>query len=363
LLRLSKSMAADESAYTSHPFRWTGAPLLDACAVQAAYGHLLILTSDGALHGVNLHTHASALLCSVDLPEITLGDDHSHFGAPTYHLHASLDGKHAAVVVDKGRSGVVVEARSGAVTMKLNGGDYCEETVPFSACFLRLKERDVFVHRTAWNLLDAADPATGRSLTDRYIAPFESGGERPVHYLDYFHGQLRPSPDGSLLFDDGWVWHPVSVPRIWSVAEWLTSNPWESEDGASIIDLGMRDDWTQPACWIDEQHLATWGAADWDEEAFEERKRGPGVQVLDVAASKPSMGDWWPMIDIKNVRDLFSDGARLYVAADAGTTVWDIASRLQIAEYPGVVARLLDRSRNTLLAFGSDTILEVALPW
>jgi hypothetical protein len=184
-----------------------------------------------------------------------------------------------------------------------------------------------------------------------------------VHYLDYFHGQLRPSPDGSLLFDDGWFWHPVSVPRTWSVAEWLTSNPWESEDGASIIDLGMRDDWTQPACWIDEQHLAMWGAADWDEEAFEERKRGPGVHILDVAARKPSMGDWWPMIDVKKARDLFSDGARLYVAADTGTTVWDIASRLPIAQYPGVVARLFDRSRNTLLAFGPDTILEVTLPW
>jgi hypothetical protein len=92
---------------------------LDACAVQAAYGHLLILTSDGALHGIDLYTHASALLCSVDLPEIMLGEDHSHFGAPSYHLHASLDGTYAAIVVDKGRSGVVVETRSGAVTMTI----------------------------------------------------------------------------------------------------------------------------------------------------------------------------------------------------------------------------------------------------
>lgn len=336
---------------------------MDACTVQAAYGHLLILTADGALHGINLHTHASAQLCIVDLPDIALGDGHGYFGAPRHRLHASPDGNYAAIVVDRGRSGLVVETQSGTTTMHLDGGDYHEETVPFSACFLRLNGHDVFVHRTAWNRLEAADPSTGRCLTDRHIAIYESGGERPTHYLDYFHGQLRPSPDGGLLFDDGWVWHPVSIPRIWSVAEWLASNPWESEDGASIIDLGMRDDWTQPACWISEQHLAMWGAAEWDDEACEETKRGPGVTVLNVTESKPSMGKWWPMDDIKNVSDLFSDGARLYVAADAGTTAWDIASQVQLAKYPGFIARLLDRSRNALLAFGPDTIQETTLRW
>lgn len=363
MLRFSENIVPEGPAYASQSFRWTDTSVLDACTVQAAYGHLLVLTTEGALHGVNLDTHASAQLCTVDLPDIAIGGNHSHFGAPRHRLHASPDGSYAAIVVDQGRSGIVVETKSGAATMQLNGGDYHEETVPFSACFLRLNGRDVFVHRTAWNRLDAADPSTGKSLTDRHIAIYESSGERPEHYLDYFHGQLRPSPEGRLMFDDGWVWHPVSIPRIWSVAEWLASNPWESEDGASIIDLGMRDDWTQPACWINEQRLVMWGADDWDEEAAAETKRGPGVRVLDVTTSKPSMGKWWPMDDIKNVSDLFSDGARLVVASDAGTAVWDIASRVQLADYPGFIARRLDRSRRTLLAFGPDTIQEVALPW
>lgn len=353
---------ADGSVYPSRIFGWGGAPLLDACTVQASYGHLLVLTADGVLHGLNLQTHESARLCAVELPDMADADDHSYFGVPRYRLHASADGKYAAIVVDHGRSGIVVHTQTGTATMYLNGGDYHEETVPFSACFLRLKGRSVFVHRTAWNRLDAADPATGKSLTERHIAPYESGREPPAHYLDYFHGQLRPSPEGSLMFDDGWVWHPVSVPRIWSVAEWLDTNPWESEDGASIIDLGMRDDWTQPACWVDEQHMAMWGAADWDDEESCEVQRGPGVRILDVAGSKPATGQWWPMDDIKRVFDLFSDGQRLYVAADGGTAAWDVASRMRVAEYPGFVARLLDRSRSTLLAFGPDSIQEIKLP-
>lgn len=351
-----------ESACPSLDFQWGSTPLLDVCAVQAAYGNLLALTADGALHGINLQTRASTRLCAVDLPDIAIDDGLSHFGAPKHRLHASADGRHAAIVVDKGQSGIVVETQAGTVTMQLNGGDYCEETVPFSACFLRFRGRDVLVHRTAWNRLDAADPGTGQSLTERHIAPYKSGGERPLHYLDYFHGQLHPSPDGGLLFDDGWVWHPVSIPRIWSVTEWLSTNPWESEDGASIVDLGMRDDWTQPACWIDAQRIAVWSAGDWGEEASEEVKRGPGVRILDVARGKPAMDQVWPMASIQKVFDLFSDGKRLYVSADTGTTGWDIASRIQVAEYPGFVARLLDRSRGALLAFGPDTIREMELP-
>lgn len=127
----------------------------------------------------------------------------------------------------------------------------------------------------------------------------------------------------------------------------------------------MRDDWTQPACWINETQLAIWGAADWDQEEFEEVKRGPGVRILDLTASEPSKGKWWPIdkVESENVLDVFSDGVRLYVATASGTTVSEIASGAQLAEYPGFTARLLDRSRKTLLAFGSEAIHEIALTW
>lgn len=363
LLQVIEGAVTEGFAYPSKTFRWTGAAILDACTVAATNGRLLVLTADGSLHVLDLQLGTSTQVCNVDLPEISPGEEDSHFGVPRYCLHASPDGSFAAVVIDRGRAGVVVETLTGRTTMQLDGGDYCEDTVPFSACFLRLYGRDVFVHRTQWNRLDAADPSTGLTLTDRYIAPYEPAGERPDHYLDYFHGRVLPSPDGKLLFDDGWVWHPISIPRIWSVDQWLGTNPWESEDGSSIMDLGMRDDWTQPACWIDELRIAVWGAVGLDDEAYEEAKQAPGVRIFEVAKGKLGTDNWWPLPDMENVTALFSDGTCLYVAAAEGTTVWDIGSRERLAHYPGFVARGIDRALKTLVAFDHHEIQQVESPW
>lgn len=358
----SHLQATNGHAYPLRSLACDGAPILDACAVHADYGHLLLLTADGALHGVNFDVGTSARLCRVELPDIKSHDGESSFGAPNYRLHTSSDGRYAAIVVDMGQHGLVVDVKSGAVTMDLNGGDYCEDTVPFSACFIRFEGRNVLVHRTAWNRLDAADPATGKSLTDRYIAPYEKAGETPAHYLDYFHGRLQPSPNGSRLFDDGWVWHPISIPRTWSVTDWLSSNPWESEDGSSIVYLTQRDDWNTPGCWISNTHIAIWGLAIWDEDGFEEKGQGFGVRILDATESKQWSGGRWPLeIDAKRILDLFSDGERLYVAADTGTTVWDCASRAQIAGLPDFTPRVHDLKRKTLVAVRPDAIIEFPL--
>lgn len=352
----------DKSNLRSLP--WTGDPILDACAVQANYGHLLLLTSNGALHGINIDSGDSVPLCKVDLPEITNDGGSSYFGAPRYRLHATPDGTYAAIVVDKEQDGIVVETKSGAITMHLNGGDYHENTVPFSACFLRINDRNVFVHRTAWNRLDATDPATGKSLTDRYIAPYTVSSERPAHYLDYFHGQLLANPDGSRIFDDGWVWHPVSIPRTWSMTDWLESNPWESEDGASIVELTYRDEWTTPACWINNKHIALWGLGEWNEEECAEIAQGTGVRILDATQSDQPPGKRLPMeMNGERARDLFSDGERLYVATDSGTTVWDLDTREQIANLAGFTACLHDVVRGTLIAFGTDFIAEFSIAW
>lgn len=346
--------------YRSRTLQWGGlSAFLDICAVDAPYGHLLVLSADGVLHGIDMETHESAPLCTVHLPVLAEDDGNNHFGKSRHRLHASADGRYAAIVVDQGRHGIVVETQSGRTTMELQGGDYHEETVPFSACFVRFHGTDVLVHRTAWNRLDAADLATGKSLTDRYIAPYEASGQQPAHYLDYFHGRLLPSPEGGSIFDDGWVWHPISIPRIWSVTDWLAKNPWESEDGDSLVDLAMREDWNRPACWIDEQQIALWGAGVWDLEESEEVQRGPGIQIYDLTGAEPSRREWWPMASVQNAKGLFSDGKRLYLASDAGTTVWDIESREQVAVFPGFIADLIHRSRGALVSFGSDAIREI----
>jgi len=359
----SHLQATNGHRHALRSFAWSGLPILDACSVQADYGQLLVVTSDGALYGIDLDKVASVKLCAVALPDIPRGDESDFFGVPALRLHASSDGKYAALVVDKGRQGLVVETLSGTVTMRLDGGDYYEHTVPFSACFLRFEGRNVLVHRTDWNRLEASDPATGELLTERYIAPYENG-KPPEHYLDYFHGQLRASPDGSRILDDGWVWHPASVPRTWSVTAWLSSNPWESEDGDSIVDLALRDDWNGPACWIDDQHIAIWGLAGWVGEELSETGKGPGLRIFEASMERPSFVDLWPMgTSEMRVRDLSSDGQRLYVSGEAGTTVWDIDSRLQVIDLPGFTARLLDVKRATVISIEPAAIVELVLPW
>jgi hypothetical protein len=301
---------------------WTGSPILDACAVHAEFGNLLLLTENGTLHGLNLDTQASMELCVLVLPVVEAGDEDDYFGVQTLRLHASSDGAYAAIVVDKGRKGVVVDTASGAITMHLDGGDYYEETVAFSACFLCFEGRQVFVHRTAWNRLDAVDPATGRSLTDRHIAPYEVSGKPPEHYLDYFHGQLRLAPDGKRIFDDGWVWHPESVPRTWSVADWLGANPWECDDGDSVVYCAWRANWNAPACWVGDRHIAIWEAADLGDEESEEAGQGAGVRILNVMKKGDAQEVRWPIgIDERSVTGLFSDGTHLYIATGMGTTV------------------------------------------
>ena len=49
-----------------------------------------------------------------------------------------------------------------------------------------------------------------------------------------------------------------------------------------------------------------WGAADWDQEEFEEVKRGPGVRILDLTTREPSEAEWWPMTETESVLDLRS---------------------------------------------------------
>ncbi|SFG80350.1 hypothetical protein SAMN05518865_1191, partial [Duganella sp. CF458] len=214
---------------------------------------------------------------------------------------------------------------------------------------------------SAWNRLETADPATGVSLTDRHIATYEDGGPRPAHYLDYFHGRLWPSPDGSSILDDGWVWHPVSVPRIWSATDWLRRNPWESEDGPSVVDLVFRDDWNTPTCWIGDHHVAMWGLVDSGDP--EESGKRPGVQISDTTSTDRSSDEQWPMEADQVPRNLFSDGKRLVVVDEKSCTVWDIASRSTIAALPNFPAHIYDANRGTLVAIGETTVAELRLSW
>jgi hypothetical protein len=250
--------------------------------------------------------------------------EHASRGAKARRrLHVSPRGDVAAIVHDYGRHGQVVDLRSGKVTMQLDGGDYHPETVPFSLCFTGFGARTVMVHRSGWNRLDVSDPQTGELLIARESKKSEAA-RAPDHRLDYFHGRLHISPDGRWVADDGWVWHPVGIPRLWDVHRWLNVNPWESEDGPSVRSLCDRIyHWDSPMCWVADDLLAISGIGSDHEMLL------PGVRIFNA-------GTGLELIRIGGPRGaLFAQHGRLFSVAPEGLEIWDPYTGERTATVPG----------------------------
>jgi hypothetical protein len=239
----------------------------------------LMLVESGAIIRWNADTGDWVHLGSVDVPA---EPDHEPWGGHVLRrrLHVSGNGNFVAVVNDYGRYGQVMDLRSGKLTLALDGGQYHPETVPFSFAFAEAQGRVVAIHRTDWNRLDVSDPSTGELFTDRGPTGFRQGQERPEHYLDYFHGALYVSPRGAYIADDGWFWHPIGIPRVWSLNRWLSENVWESEDGPTKIKLCARAYyWGHAVAWIDERFIAIGGIGEDDALMID------GVRIFDLTLS------------------------------------------------------------------------------
>lgn len=83
MLQAIKGTASESWPYASKAFQWAGAANLDACTMESANGHLLVLTADGSLHVLDLDHLASTHLCTVALPAITHVDGGTYFGVPS----------------------------------------------------------------------------------------------------------------------------------------------------------------------------------------------------------------------------------------------------------------------------------------
>jgi hypothetical protein len=297
----------------------------------------ILLTREGAVIRFDTETGELARLATVTVPE---EPDHEPWVGHvlTRRLYVSDGGEFAAVVNDFGHFGQIIDLRTGDVTLSLNGGDYYPETVPFSFAFTRLRGRVFAIHRTDWNRLDVSDPATGELLTSRHPTSYSHDEERPEQYLDYFHGGLYVSPDGTRIIDDGWVWHPVGVPTTWSLEQWLFENVWESENGASKKDICARNYyWNHAVAWLDDRRVAVAGIGDDDEGMIE------GARIFDVTQPGTAGGEW--RTDWTWARELtsfpgpaglfFSDGRCLFSSDATGLSRWDIETGIRTGHRPG----------------------------
>src|SRR5512139_2922564 len=166
-------------------------PVVDFTAIcDGSQSLWLVLTDRRRIALLNAETGETTMLATHSVPG-ELGHQPWAGRVLRQRLHASHDGRFAAVVNDYGRHGQVIDLGTGAVTMELDGGEYHPDTVPFSLAFARCADHTVVVHRTAWNRLDVSEPASGLLLTGREPTRHAHGEERPPHYLDYFHGALH----------------------------------------------------------------------------------------------------------------------------------------------------------------------------
>ncbi|MGW5001491.1 hypothetical protein ACWEP8_27890 [Streptomyces hydrogenans] len=266
-------------------------PVVDVAALPAAPGVAgatwLVLSEGGRLARWTPTTGEVQ-----DVARLREEQPASEFGGGVrLRLHVSRCGRWAAVVQDGGRYGTVVDLTTGSPAFTLDGGDYCCETVPFALAFAEHEGRPVVVHRTDWNRLDVTDLASGKVLTARDSA---AGAEEDAeHDLDYFHGGLSPSPDGTRLYDGGWVWQPWGMPAVWSLTAWLHDNPYESEGGPSHAVYPELSEWNGPTVWIHDGRIAVYDRGDagsgsvhvLDPTSIE--TRSPGVRWIKAVVTSP----------------------------------------------------------------------------
>ncbi|MGH8991822.1 MAG: hypothetical protein ACRDZ7_09890 [Acidimicrobiia bacterium] len=152
------------------------------------------------------------------------------------------------------------------------------------------------------------------------------------------------------MLDDGWVWHPVGMPRAWDIRRWLTANVWESEDGPSCAMFAHREyHWDSPMCWVNERLVAIWGLGTDDEAML------AGVTIFDVQEASELLAFAGPK------GRLWSNGRRLYAAAEEGVTVWDPFTGQRTATLPGLKALAYNRWREEFVVRKGDELRRIRL--
>jgi hypothetical protein len=189
----------------------------------------------------------------------------------------SPDGQMAALVNPQGRYGIVVDLRMKKIVMHLERDIHEIAYARFPLAFFQDGERLLLVHGTAWNRLNISDPRTGELLTTRTGEQEISETSEPDHCSCH----ILVSPDQQWIASNSWTWHPAGVVSTWHLQDWLHTNPWEPEQGASLRHLCRRSFfWNEPLCWIDGHTLAVWGHGE------DEHQLSPAVRLFDVRSGQ-----------------------------------------------------------------------------
>ncbi|WP_367132668.1 MULTISPECIES: hypothetical protein [Streptomyces] len=261
-------------------------------------------------------------------------------------LHASRDGAFAAVVVDYGRTGQVLDLSTGTVTMSLENDGYYSSTVPFSLAFAEHAGRTVVLYRSVWRVIEAADPATGAPVTRIPM------GETRTAWSGFFHGALYPSPAGTRIASDAWWWHPVGRVVAWNLNQWLSEGEraWTQDIGWSALPA-CDYYWNRPVAWLDDDRIVVGGLGDDEEELV------PGARVFDLSRrGSGATEDAEFVAEVAEVATFGGPDGRFFAAdgllfstPESGLEIWDPTKGARLAVIAGFRPTHHDLARGELI--------------
>lgn len=311
--------------------------------IQPFSDQWMVIAADGWLIRIHLDTLEQEEIFQVSETDLMLSDDVGMIVSP--------DERFVAVVNRHGQYGIVIDLEQGKVVLNLDRGMYHIEHTIFPLAFVEQVNKTLVIHGTDWNRLDITDLLTGKLLTERSPTEYQREEERPEHYLDYFHGELTVSPDGKWIIDDGWVWTPIGVPRVWDLSKWLHENVWESEDGDSVKKLTRRGYfWESPMCWISSEQVIVWGYG------TEDYAMTDGVQTFDVTTGERIGWFAGPQKD-----GLFFD-KYLFSTSQVGTDVWDVQTGERLLHVPELTLLRYHVKTQQFLSKMADGVYELSTP-
>jgi hypothetical protein len=145
--------------------------------------------------------------------------------------------------------------KDGRLVRELNRSFYQTENYDYPVALGTLPDgRDVVVHcPDEYNILQVEELESGTCLTK---------GERDP--ADFFHSQLRVSPDGRRLLSAGWVWSPFGVARVFDLERAVVEPAVLDGDGVLPMSPG-EDAEVISGCWLDADRVAVATGDDLDE--------------------------------------------------------------------------------------------------
>ncbi|MET9226310.1 hypothetical protein [Lentzea sp. NPDC003310] len=291
----------------------------EPCDVRPINDRCLVLVRDGWL-ALTGHGLTGSDGTRYDVPLVLPGE-----GRPSPALHASDDGRYAAVVHDRGERAVVLDLRSGEVVLRLDRGGYHVDQTPYPLAFL---PGDRVVAATCWNRLDVFALPSGELLT----------GREPEGRL--FEGGLLLSPGGRWLFADRWAWSPAGVPEVVDLDAWAREG---GEPGGERLAQRWYA-WDQPVAWVSDDVVAVQRLGEDDESMID------GVALYEMPGGRQVGAFAGPS------GRMWGRAGRLHVVGTGGLEVWDPARGARVGVVEGF--RPIAHRDGTFAAFG-DGVLDI----